>query len=721
MNTLKYKDFVGSVAFSETDGVFFVKSRVSTGLFTLRTKALPKLMRYISLLLLISFTIPVWAAPVTPDAALKRLQSQNVSRIREHVRTPHFRISEIMTDSCGNNTVYIFDSKPGFVVTPADDALPALLGYGDGQMYDSDGNLPTGFREWLQYMSRRVSEAVVLGNDMTVGPSVGEAIAPLCTTAWGQGEPFNTECPEYNGEKCLSGCVATAMAQVMKYHNWPSQGRGELEYHAAKIGADIYTDCSQYTLDWENMLDDYSAQTATVRQKQAVAHLMRGLGGSVRMNYFPTASGADVNDAAVALLKYWDYSDDITYMRRSWFSLRDWSQLLYDALKDYGPILYGGFSISSGHAFVCDGYDGDGLFHFNWGWDGRADGYFAIDFLDPVVVDEPWKTGYNGSQSALLNIHPCLPENPGTPTYNVWLESYYVNPATGFNDDEPHILHPGDNFTMRGECDNYGPFAIPAGSKFATVFTSFYDGTTVFSNIVELTSDIGIYGSFDSEMKIVPDGLPDGLYSLENDFHISPSGWGHAILMPFSPRYSALVENKGSDIRFIESICIPKIVNADIPDEFDLDSSVAFHTTLCNSIYRKVERPVRVELIQDGIVKGWSSWVYATFGPEETIDVDLIVDKWTWKDEGISHAGDYELCLSMRNSYGDIWIPMGQGKKITVMESAAIDAIRVDDDSNDVIYDLQGRKVTNDIDALSSGIYIRRHNGVVSKTVLPNR
>ena len=159
-------------------------------------------------------------------------------------------------------------------------------------------------------------------------------------------------------------------------------------------------------------------------------------------------------------------------------------------------------------------------------------------------------------------------------------------------------------------------------------------------------------------------------------------------------------------------------MNADIPDEFDLDSSVAFHATLCNSIYRKVERPVRVELIQDGTVKGWSSWVYATFGPEETIDVDLIVDKWTWKDESVSHAGDYVLCLSMRNSYGDIWIPMWQGKKIAVMDSAAIETIRVDDDSNDVIYDLHGRKVTNDINALPSGIYIRRHNGKVSKYLL---
>lgn len=675
-------------------------------------------MRYIYILLLLSFTIPVLAAPITPDAALNRLQGRNVFRLRGPLHARHYSISEVITDSCGNNTVYIFDSKDGFVVTPADDAFPALLGYGDGRMYDSAGNLPIGFREWLQYMSQRVSEAAVLGNGMAVASSVGEAIAPLCTTAWGQGEPFNTECPEYNGEKCLSGCVATAMAQVMKYHNWPAQGKGELEYRAAKIGVDIYTDFSQYTPDWENMLDDYSNQTASDRQKQAVAHLLRGVGGSVRMNYFPTASGADVNDATQALLKYWDYSDDIRYMRRSWFSLRDWSQLLYDALKNYGPILYGGFSMSSAHAFICDGYDGEGMFHFNWGWDGKADGYFAIDFLNPVVEEEPWKTGYNGSQSAVLNIHPRSTENPGTPIYTVWLDSYYVNPATGYGDDSSHTLHPGDSFRMRCECQNYGPFAIPAGSEFATVFTSLYDGTAIQSNIVELESELSVYGSFDSDVKIVPDGLHDGLYSLENDLYINSSGWGQCILMPGSTRYCALVGNNGSDIQFVESICTPEIVSADIPDKLDLNTPVIIHSKLRNPISRHVERHVRVELIQNGIVKGWSPWINSTFEPEELIDFELKADKWTWKDESVSHAGDYVLCLSMRNSYGDIWIPMGRGKKIAVMDSAAIETIRVDDDSNDVIYDLHGRKVTNDINALSSGIYIRRHNGKVSKYLL---
>ena len=111
--------------------------------------------------------------------------------------------------------------------------------------------------------------------------------------------------------------------------------------------------------------------------------------------------------------------------------------------------------MSSAHAFVCGGYDGEGMFHFNWGWDGKADGYFAIDFLNPVVEEEPWKTGYNGSQSAVLNIHPRSTENPGTPIYTVWLDSYYVNPATGYGDDSSHTLHPGDSFRMRCECQNY--------------------------------------------------------------------------------------------------------------------------------------------------------------------------------------------------------------------------------------------------------------------------
>jgi hypothetical protein len=222
-------------------------------------------------------------------------------------------------------------------------------------------------------------------------------------------------------------------------------------------------------------------------------------------------------------------------------------------------------------------------------------------------------------------------------------------------------------------------------------------------------------------MKIVPYGLPDGLYALENDFYIGPSGWGHGILMPDATRYCALVENNGYDIRFIESICAPEIEEADIPDKFALSSSVTFHATLRNSISHKVVRPVRVELIQDGMVKGWSTWANANLEPEETIDFALTVDKWNWKDESSAHSGDYTLCLSMRNPYGDIWIPMGQGKKVTVSDTSAIDDVSIDNNYNDAIYDLQGRKVTDDTNTLSPGIYIKLNNGVASKIALPSR
>ena len=127
---------------------------------------------------------------------------------------------------------------------------------------------------------------------------------------------------------------------------------------------------------------------------------------------------------------------------------------------------------------------------------------------------------------------------------------------------------------------------------------------------------------------------------------------------------------------------------------------------------------MRVELIQDGIVKGWSPWVNASWEPEGTIDLELSVDNWIWKDKSNSHPGKYVLCLSIRNTYGDIWIPMGQGKKVTVSDSAGIDAVKVDDIAEDAMYDLYGRRVSGDTNALSSGLYVRLHNGVVSKIVI---
>lgn len=677
-----------------------------------------KHLSYLMLLFAISVSC-IWssATPVSPTDALNRLQKSNQNKIKKLHSLNQYRIAEILTDSCNNNTVYIFDSESGFVVTPADDVLPPVLGYGNAPLHDLKGDLPDGFRGWLDHINKQISEFAASGEEITYISSVGDPIEPLCKTSWGQGEPYNSECPEYNGEKCLSGCVATAMAQIMKYHNWPPKGKGDLEYVTDRTGLKIYTDFSKYEFDWANMLDEYGSPDDTELQREAVAHLMRGVGGSVAMNYSPTASGADYKDAIHALLENWDYGEDMRYMRRNYFSLQDWSQILYDALKDCGPILYGGFSFSSAHAFVCDGYDGEGMFHFNWGWDGKANGYFVIDFLNPVVEGEPSKTGYNGGQTALINLFPRNHGKPGTRTYDIWTDSYYVNPSTHYSDEATHILHPGESFTMNGNCENYGPFAIPAGSQFATIFTSCFDGASIPTNIVEIPTDINMYGSFNQNQKVVPSGLPDGIYSMKNNIYINAYGWANIFQHPYASKYCAVVENHGSDIHFIETPYIPELVNSDIPDRIDLNSTNVFQASLRNPINHTAKRYVRAELVQNGIVKGWTPNIAVSFKPEETIDFAMTADKWIWKNEATSHSGDYILCLSTLNSYGNIWIPMGTGKNVAVTESAGIGDVISDTQTHNGRYDLFGRKIPDASSTLPPGIYITIRNGKASKTL----
>lgn len=236
------------------------------------------------------------------------------------------------------------------------------------------------------------------------------------------------------------------------------------------------------------------------------------------------------------------------------------------------------------------------------------------------------------------------------------------------------------------------------------LFTSFYDDTSMPTNITELSSDIGNYGSYDSNIKVVPSGLSDGLYSLENDFYIAPSGWGHTIHLPEAVRYCARVENNGSDVCFIEANSIPEIVSSDLPDKLDLDSPVTLHASLCNPTSYRMDRYVRAELIQNGEVKGWSSSVVSTLESEETISFEITVDKWNRRDGNNLQDGEYLLCLSMLNSYGSIWIPMGKGKRVTVTGSAAVNTTEAEDNSNDIIYDIYGRKV---IRPVPNQLYIR--------------
>lgn len=236
------------------------------------------------------------------------------------------------------------------------------------------------------------------------------AVAPLLGgIKWNQGAPYNNMCPLYDGtNRSVTGCVATAMAQVMMYYQYPKELKATIKAYTAKsYGIQIPEISSGATYDWDNMLPDYSKSDYNSAQADAVAKLMYHCGAAVEMNYGPS-SGANVTP--IILATYFGYDADLMQdLTRTVFTLQQWMTLIDNELKAKRPILYSGQASDGGHEFVCDGSDGNGLYHINWGWGGYQDGYFDLTILQPTkggagsgsAVD-----GYNRDCSMIIGIAP---------------------------------------------------------------------------------------------------------------------------------------------------------------------------------------------------------------------------------------------------------------------------------------------------------------------------
>ncbi|MDE6653954.1 MAG: C10 family peptidase, partial [Muribaculaceae bacterium] len=231
------------------------------------------------------------------------------------------------------------------------------------------------------------------------------AVTPLLSTVWNQYEPYNDMCPEINGMRAVTGCVATAMAQVMKKHQWPVSGTGSYSYVAN--GISVSSDFSSHVYDWDNMLDDYYNEyydlVGTQAQRNAVAQLMFDCGVAARMTYSASESSAMTIAAGGGMTKYFNYDKSMEYVLRGWYSDEDWMRLMHSQISEGLPVIYAGDSEGGyGHAFILDGYDGEGYFHFNWGWGGGSDGYFSLSYNAAPGED----IGYVFNQEALVNIRP---------------------------------------------------------------------------------------------------------------------------------------------------------------------------------------------------------------------------------------------------------------------------------------------------------------------------
>lgn len=370
-----------------------------------------KTMRLLPLIAMICCAQYVPARQLTPDEALARVP---VSRMKQVVSRAGLPSLCFTAEAGGVTTLYAFNSQAdgGFMLVSADDAFPvALLGYSDTGSFPTQDVMPPNVRWWMDQYSRQIAmwatgEAAAT-DDVYPGVVLGAPdVDPIVKTLWNQLSPYNLMCPELNDRHCPTGCVATAMAQVMKVHGWPASGRGSHSYTPYHIGHEVSVDFSASAYQWDKMADNYTGVTDQ-DAVDAVARLMLDCGVSVSMQYDAGASGANYPSAAKSLVRYFDYDKGIRVLHRDCYDYKDWLKMIYDELAGGRPVMYAGTNDEGSHAFVCDGYRSDDYFHINWGWGGLSDGFFLLIALEPDEQGTGGSSaGYNLGQQLILGIQP---------------------------------------------------------------------------------------------------------------------------------------------------------------------------------------------------------------------------------------------------------------------------------------------------------------------------
>lgn len=284
----------------------------------------------------------------------------------------------------GKNSIYIYNNPndQGFVLIAGDDQAPEVLGYSDKGNFQYE-QLPPNAKAFINHLSVQV-DAISNGQKAVADPNWDTEMKPLLKSQWGQEKPFNLKCPTYQGLQCMTGCVATAMAQVMYAHQWPAKGTGDIDYTTNTLGIRLWNDLSTSTYLWFKMLPKYSSNSDEEAIDQ-VAQLMADCGYAVFMDYMPQASGASNYEMARAVVENFNYDKGTRIFTEAYYPAEEWREMVKAELDAKRPLLYGGATPNmEGHQFVCDGYNKKGLFHINWGWTGTSDGYFYLNLLNPA-------------------------------------------------------------------------------------------------------------------------------------------------------------------------------------------------------------------------------------------------------------------------------------------------------------------------------------------------
>jgi len=377
--------------------------------------------------------------------------------------------SEAQTKATLSPAYYAFNNPDGgWVIIAGDDCCEPVLAYSNTGSFKSD-NLPVNFVSWMDRISTNLGkvrkaglepQASIKAKWAEVGATKASVSQTLLNTAlWDQMSPYNAQCPT----NCYTGCVATAMAIVIRYNQYPAKGTGTIPAYTTETDSrKISAITLGTTYDYANMPLEYTS-SATSAQKTAVATLMKHCGAMVQMDYTTSGSGAYSSDIIPALVKYMGYSKGAVEMYRNNYTANDWFKIIKKEINSNHPIIYGGADIDTedGHQFVLDGYDSNNMVHINWGWSGECNAWYAINYLgdksskgvndvfsyyDSAIIGLVPDDGKVSTQYAEIG----LEASPSDGGYGLALASGTIAKGSSFKVDLAFIMNYDYNYAYSG-------------------------------------------------------------------------------------------------------------------------------------------------------------------------------------------------------------------------------------------------------------------------------
>lgn len=492
-------------------------------------------------------------------------------------------ICENSENTLSNTLIYLFNisDNQGFIIISGDSQCKPVLGYSFEGNYKEPEKGSVGemvMRNLYTYV-QNVIDGKSHNTHQFLPRKAGlpEKVEPLLPNMWDQKDPFNRLCPMKDTLRCVTGCVATAQAQVMHYHRWPVVGTGSFTYND-RIGCnqELTADFSAHHYDWDHMIYRYDGDF-TEQEADAVALLMSDCGIACRMRYGPLESGARPIYQAQSLYEFFGYDAGMQMYYHSFYQPYEWRNMFMEELAAGRPILYSGWSISLAHAFVCDGYDENGMFHFDWGMTGYTNGYYDLEIMSP---DQPeWydknnpEGGMNLLQLALVGVKPA---EPGSQKTHLFALSH-IEILKGEASREGELSVVPHNLCNIGWSENEGQTALALlNNEGVASFLKYYDRVFDLEEITDTSYT-------DTLTFTIPAEVTDGAYRLCVVYDDNGE-WKEAKTTIGTPNYAnvRITANKVTITTAEESQASLSLVSLNFPDTLIQYKEAAYSLSIKN-------------------------------------------------------------------------------------------------------------------------------------------